>query len=212
MFTQPSEHIMTFHIPDQSQAAWCRGVAAELATPEFQAKMADCFLNSKPTATAGSAFRLTRESLREWILSGMRAASERGFVPQAVDRDVPLEEAVAAFNRPKLPGEWVFVPVSTVGNDPDPSLLTPSENIMFRFLHDWLHAVIGADATFEGELALTLGHICSAAPNSLLFPVFTSEVLGQAAVATLTGEFPEQRLMGACWNVLWLELADLMGV
>lgn len=193
----------TFHLPDASQAAWCRDSAASLATDSLRDKLADCFLNSRPTPTAGSDFNETRVALAEWIDDGMAAARERRIMPIAVDREVSLAEAVAAFNAPALPGEWRHVPVSTIGNDPDPGLLTPAQNLQFRFLHDWLHAVVGADASFEGELALTFAHQVSS--PLILWSVFASEVAGQAAVAIRDGAFPEQKLAGACWNVLWME-------
>lgn len=194
----------TFTTLTDSQAAWCRETAGKLATDSLMADLAHSFTVC-PDATRD---RVTEVApvLKQWIRDGMAEAALARIVPQFVDRVVPLTEAVAAFTSPVLPGEFRIVPVSTVGNEPVPGLMTERENLEFRFLHDWLHAKLGADDSFEGELCLTLAHQCCSPIE--LWPLFTSEVAGQAAVAITTGEFPEQKLAGSCWNVLWLAMAD----
>lgn len=66
-------------------------------------------------------------------------------------------------------------------------------NLQFRVLHDLQHYLIGADFSFEGELAVY---------NSMVIPAtlhdyFWSEIVGQAAVFNTTGQFPEQRVVAA---------------
>lgn len=194
----------TFTALTESQAAWCRETAALLATDSLADTMARSFTGC-PTATRDRVAALA-PTLSAWIADGMAAAALARMAPVFVDREVSLAEAVEAFTRPVLPGEWRLVPVSTIGNEPVPGLMTELQNLQFRFLHDWLHAKTAADATFEGELCLTLAHQCCAPIE--LWPLFASEVAGQAAVAITTGAFPEQKLALSCWNVLWLEMAD----
>jgi hypothetical protein len=119
---------------------------------------------------------------------------------QLVERPVPLAEAVLALTRPILPGESRILPVSTIGNTPVDGLMTWTQNLMFRAVHDHMHATLGVDDTWEGELATTLGHLATSAPQ--IWPILASEVAGQAAVAIFEGEFPEQRLSANCLNVL----------
>jgi hypothetical protein len=117
-----------------------------------------------------------------------------------VERPVPLAEAVAALTRPILPGESRILPVSTIGNAPVAGLMTWTQNLMFRAVHDHMHAKLGMDDSWEGELATTLGHLATSAPQ--IWPILASEVAGQAAVAIFEGEFPEQRLSANCLSVL----------
>lgn len=119
---------------------------------------------------------------------------------QLVERPVPLTEAVAALTRPVLPGESRILPVSTIGNTPVDGLMTWTQNLMFRAVHDHMHAKLGVDDTWEGELATTLGHLATSCPQ--IWPILASEVAGQAAVAIFEGEFPEQRLSANCLSVL----------
>jgi hypothetical protein len=117
-----------------------------------------------------------------------------------VDRAVPLAEAVHALTRPILPGEVRRMPVSVIGNEPVPGLMTARQNIAFRAVHDAMHAKLGADDSWEGELAVTLGHLMTSPPQ--IWPILASEVAGQAAVAIFEGAFPTQRLSGACLPML----------
>lgn len=178
--------------------------------------MADAFLTGPAIETGTTSGRFAVRQLHNWIEDGMMAARERRLMMHVVDREVSLAEAVAAITRPAMPGEWRVVPVSSIGNDPDRSILNPHQNLQFRFLHDWLHAHIGADASFAGELALTAAHMISG--SAMMWPIISSEVAGQAAVAITTGEFPEQRISRACHTVLWSKLSlngalmDAMGL
>jgi len=199
-----------FHLPTKSQAAACRTFGIRCETELLQ-PMADAYLNGPAIETGISSGRQAVRQLHNWIEDGMTAARERRLFMHVVDREVSLEEAVAAITRPALPGEWRIVPVSSIGNDPNRSILNPHQNLHFRFLHDWLHAHVGADASFAGELALTAAHMISG--SAMTWPIISSEVAGQAAVAITTGQFPEQRLSRACHTVLWSKLslqADLL--
>lgn len=132
-------------------------------------------------------------------------ADEFANIPAAVafvDREVPLAEAVLALTRPILPREQRIMPVSTLGTAPVAGLMTEQQNLMFRAVHDAMHAKIGADDTWQGELATTLGHLHTAPPQ--IWPILASEVAGQAAVAIFEGTFPDQRLSRDCIRVLAL--------
>lgn len=115
-------------------------------------------------------------------------------------REVPLAEAVASLTGPRLPGEIRRMPVSTLGTAPVADLMTAEQNLMFRAVHDHMHARLGVDDSWEGELATTLGHLATSAPQ--IWPILASEVAGQAAVAIFEGEFPEQRLSANCLSPL----------
>jgi hypothetical protein len=119
-----------------------------------------------------------------------------------VDRPVPLSEAVHALTRPILPGEPRIMPVSTLGTYPVAGLMTVEQNLMFRAVHDAMHAKLGVDDSWFGELATTLGHLHTAPPQ--IWPILASEVAGQAAVSIFEGDFPEQRLSGLCLRMLAL--------
>ena len=130
-------------------------------------------------------------------------ADEFASIPAHViwcDREVPLAEAVACLTGPKSPGEIRRMSVSTLGTAPVAGLMTAEQNLMFRAVHDHMHAKLGSDDSWEGELATTLGHLATSAPQ--IWPILASEVAGQAAVAISTGEFPDQRLSSACLSVL----------
>jgi hypothetical protein len=85
-----------------------------------------------------------------------------------------------------------FLFISTLGTSAVSDLMTDVENQKFRAVHDWMHLKIGADATWQGELA---------APKEI-WPILVSEVAGQASVTITTGNFPEQRLSAACAELL----------
>jgi hypothetical protein len=135
-----------------------------------------------------------------WLSAGVDKLEHAGVSIACVDREVPLTEAMHALTRPLLPVEDRLLPVSTIGNAPVPGLMTEHENLMFRAVHDAMHAKLGADDSWEGELAVTLGHLMTSPPQ--IWPILASEVAGQAAVAIFEGEFPEQRLSGACLPML----------
>lgn len=132
-------------------------------------------------------------------------AEEFAAIPAAVafvDREVPLAEAVSALTRPILPTERRVMPVSTLGTAPVAGLMTANQNLAFRAVHDHMHAKLGVDDTWAGELATTLGHLHTAPPQ--IWPIIVSEVAGQASVAIFEGDFPEQRLSRECLRVFAL--------
>lgn len=162
--------------------------------------------------TMAAAFRLGGElepSENDLALFHAWLADEFAALPLPVvflDREVPLSEAVAVINGPKLPGEVRPMPVSSLGTAPVAGLMTSEQNLMFRAVHDHMHARLGVDDTWHGELATTLGHLHTAPPQ--IWPILASEVAGQAAVALFEGEFPEQRLSQLCLRMLCLHESD----
>jgi hypothetical protein len=179
-------------------------MAAELASdPSFLPTMAGAFQVGReltPTETDLALFH-------RWL------ADEFLVIPADVcwvDREVPLSEAVLALTRPILPGEVRLLPVSTLGTAPVAGLMTAEQNLMFRAVHDHMHAKLGADDSWQGELATTLGHLLTAPPQ--IWPILASEVAGQASVAIFEGEFPEQRLSRDCLWVLAFSDANPLNI
>jgi hypothetical protein len=141
--------------------------------------------NTIPTHDERKAFRL-------WLLDQFAKMRAEHIEPLFVTREVSIDEAMRALDRVTLPGEIRWLPISRLYNDPNVDLMSQQQNLMFRAVHDWIHHKIGADATFEGELSVTLEHIKSA-PESIHW-ILWSEVACQAAVTISTGSFPEQKL------------------
>jgi hypothetical protein len=156
--------------------------------------------------TMAGAFQLGSElvpSEADLALFHTWLATEFASIPANViwcNREVPLTEAVAALTGPRLPGEVRHMPVSTLGTAPVAGLMTAEQNLMFRAVHDAMHAKLRVDDSWHGELATTLGHLHTAPPQ--IWGILASEVAGQAAVAIFEGEFPEQRLSRDCLRVL----------
>ena len=170
--------------------------AALAANPAVLAGMATSYLQG-PELQPDAA---TLAMFHNWLAEEFDALT-RGACVAWVNREVPLTEAVAALRGPLLPGETHrTLPVSTLGTAPVPGLMTAQQNLQFRAVHDAMHARLGSDDSWEGELATTLGHLATACPQ--IWPILASEVAGQAAVAISTGEFPDQRLSAACLSVL----------
>ncbi len=158
--------------------------------------------------TMAGAFRVGTEHTPSesdlWLFHTWLAAEIAG-IPARLDfvgRHVPLSEAVHALTRPILPGETRLLPVSTLGTSPVAGLMTVEQNLMFRAVHDAMHARLGVDDSWAGELATTLGHLHTAPPQ--IWPILASEVAGQAAVSIFEGDFPEQRLSRDCLRMLAL--------
>jgi hypothetical protein len=169
--------------------------AALAADPSFLPTMAGAFRVGPEHTPSESDLALFHQWLRDEVAT----------IPARlawVNRPVPLSEAVHALTRPILPGEFRVLPVSVVGNDPVPGLMTERQNVAFRAVHDAMHAKLGVDDSWFGELATTLGHLHTAPPQ--IWPILASEVAGQAAVAIFEGDFPEQRLSGLCLRMLAL--------
>jgi hypothetical protein len=141
--------------------------------------------NTIPTHTERKEFRL-------WLLDQFAKMRAERIEPLFVTREVSINEAMMALDRVTLPGEIRWLPISRLHNDPNVDLMSQQQNLMFRAVHDWIHHKIGAAATFEGELSVTLEHIKSA-PESIHW-ILWSEVACQAAVTISTGSFPEQKL------------------
>jgi hypothetical protein len=150
----------------------------------------------------GDEIALDRDTL--WMFHTWLAVEFAGIPARIdfVDREVPLTVAVSALTGPILPGEKRVMPVSTLGTAPVAGLMTSNQNLAFRAVHDHMHAKLGVDDTWQGELATTLGHLHTAPPQ--IWPIIASEVAGQAAVSIFEGEFPEQRLSRECLRVLAL--------
>ena len=177
-----------------SEVAIIRAQAASLAAdPETLPTMAAMF-------RLGSELRPDLDTLRmfhQWLAEEFASIpAEIAFVP----REVPLAEAVLALTRPLLLGERRIMPVSTLGTAPVADLMTAHQNLAFRAVHDAMHAKLGVDDSWAGELATTLGHLRTSPPQ--IWPILASEVAGQAAVAIFEGEFPEQRLSANCLSPL----------
>jgi hypothetical protein len=169
--------------------------AALAADPSFLPTMAGAFrLGTEHTPSESDLWLF-----HTWLVDEVAA------IPARIDfvaREVPLSEAVHSLTRPILPGEFRVMPVSTLGTSPVAGLMTVGQNLMFRAVHDAMHAKLGADDSWFGELATTLGHLHTAPPQ--IWPILASEVAGQAATSIFEGEFPEQRLSGLCLRMLAL--------
>jgi hypothetical protein len=139
----------------------------------------------KPTLNERRDFML-------WLHRQCHAMCRDNIRPLFVSREVHLDEVLTALNRPTLPGETKWFPVSRLFNDPNPDLMSTTQNLWFRAIHDMAHWRIGADDTMEGEFDVTLAHVATA-PSSIHW-ILWSEVAGQAAVAITTGSFPQQKL------------------
>ena len=141
--------------------------------------------NTPPTLAERNAFRL-------WLIDQFSRMRAERIEPLFVTREVSIDEAMMALDKVVLPGEIRWLPISRLNNEPNPDLMSTQQNLMFRAVHDWIHHKVNADATFEGELSVTLEHIRSA-PESIHW-ILWSEVACQAAVTVSTGRFPEQKL------------------
>ena len=141
--------------------------------------------HTKPTHSERKTFGL-------WLMREFHRMRASGIEPLFVTREVPIEEAMAALSRPVLPGETRWLPVSRLNNDPNTDLMSTQQNLMFRAVHDWTHWKEGADASWEGELAVTIAHTLTA-PKEIHW-ILWSEVAGQAAACLETGEFQPQKL------------------
>lgn len=83
--------------------------------------------------------------------------------------------------------------VTSQHNSPNCALFTERQNLQFRALHDWHHILAGSDASFEGE-CISFNQAIKTAPKFIHWILF-SEIIGQAAVAIVTGKFPAQKLV-----------------
>jgi hypothetical protein len=139
----------------------------------------------KPTPAERADFMI-------WLHRQCQAMQRDNIRPVFVSREVHLDEVLAALNRPVLPGETRWFPVSRLFNEPNPDIMSTQQNLWFRAIHDLTHWRIGADDSMEGEFNVTLAHIDTAPPS--IHWILWSEVAGQAAIAITTGAFPKQKL------------------
>jgi hypothetical protein len=133
-----------------------------------------------------------RKDFMVWLLRECQAMERDNIRPVFVTRSVSLSEVITALDRPVLPGEVKWFPVSRLFNEPNPDLMSTTQNLWFRAIHDLTHWRIGANDTMSGELSVTEAHTRTA-PKSIHW-ILWSEVAGQAAVAIHEGEFPTQKL------------------
>jgi hypothetical protein len=139
---------------------------------------------------------------RNWLHAELATITRLGFWPLFTDEESLLPDTIAAFNQPCVDGETTAVPITSLHNEDKHPIWTPLENLLFRFVHDFHHWAINADATFTGELAVTRCVLTPAVrKNDALSRLLASEIVGQAAVTIVFGSFPEQII--AC-NILEL--------
>lgn len=134
-----------------------------------------------------------KQDARVWLMDQFSQVVKKGYWPVFLDGIQPLEIALQAFNQPPADGEYCrMVPVSCDNNDPHP-VWSRIENLLFRFVHDYAHFVIGADTTFDGELAVTR-HTLTAdvRANDALARFLASESVGQIALANVDKVYPAQ--------------------
>jgi len=150
--------------------------------------LATTWINGKHTCPTPTE----RKDFMVWLLREAKRMEAEGIRPVFVTREVPFDEAMAALNQPVLPGEVKWFPVSRLHNEPNVDLMSQTQNLVFRAVHDWTHWKEGAGADWDGELAVTIAHTLTA-PKEIHW-ILWSEVAGQAAVQLTTGEFPKQKL------------------
>jgi hypothetical protein len=171
----------TTQTPMTLSRSGCHGrIDAETLANEWMAAP-----NTVPTLAERKAFRL-------WLIDQFTKMRAERIEPLFVTREVSIDEAMMALDRVVLPGEVRWLPISRLHNEPNPDLMSTQQNLMFRAVHDFVHHKVNADATFEGELSVTLAHIESAPPE--IHWLLWSEVACQAAVTISTGQFPQQKL------------------
>jgi hypothetical protein len=129
-----------------------------------------------------------------WLREQLAHVISLGFWPQFVARESLLREAVAAFECPFPIGiPMRLVPITSLYNDDPHPVWSPLENLLFRFVHDYHHAITGADDTFAGELTVTQ-HILTpkVRTNLPLARFLASEPVGQSALFIQSGTYPRQ--------------------
>lgn len=83
--------------------------------------------------------------------------------------------------------------ISSEHNEPNIAILSKSQNLRFRALHDWHHVRAKSDSTLTGEI-IAFNEAKKTAPAFIHWILF-SEIVMQAAVTIHTGSFPEQKLV-----------------
>jgi hypothetical protein len=130
---------------------------------------------------------------RNWLHAELAKITSLGFWPLFTDEESLLPDTIAAFNQPCVDGETAAIPITSLNNEDKHPVWTPLENLLFRFVHDYHHWVIGADATFTGELAVTRHTLTPAVrKNDALARFLASEPVGQSALFITSGIYPAQ--------------------
>ena len=130
---------------------------------------------------------------RNWLHAELATITRLGFWPLFTDEESLLPDTIAAFNQPCVDGETTAIPITSLYNKDKHPVWTPLENLLFRFVHDYHHWVIGADATFTGELAVTRHTLTPAVrKNDALARFLASEPVGQSALFITSGTYPVQ--------------------
>ena len=137
------------------------------------------FYLGQPAATPSAA---ELSLFRAWIDEQWRRMPAR---VEITPEDVTLRQAMATLQAAGT------LRVSTA-NIEHPHL-TWVENVKFRAIHDWHHAVTGADDTMLGEMR-TYQHARSTAPQAIWW-ILRSEIVLQAAAFYLTGAYQPQKLV-----------------
>jgi hypothetical protein len=133
-------------------------------------------------------------SARRWLMEQFATIIKDGFWPLFLSGSQPLEHAIAAFKSPIVMTESPcrFVPVSADNNGPHP-VWSPIENLVFRFIHDYIHYSIEMPATFEGELAVARHTLTpEVRKDDALARFLASESVGQVSLAIEDGAYPKQ--------------------
>lgn len=180
MMTQTTPTMITPAMMNSTETSMGTDLCSVLANRWLKAP------HQKPT-------REERASFMVWLLRQCQAMERDNIRPVFVSREVSLSEVMAALNRPALPRETKWFPVSRLFNEPHPDLMSTTQNLWFRAVHDLTHWRIGADDSFIGEFNVALEHM-KTAPDSIRWILF-SEVAGQAAVAITDGVFPQQKIV-----------------
>ncbi len=110
----------------------------------------------------------------------------------------PIASLIDCTDQPVIPADFIFYweargrLLITTANSEHP-FWDMRLNTMFRAVHDWHHLVVDRGFGWEGELA-AYRFAVKHAPERIHW-ILRSEILGQAAVALETGEFPAQKLV-----------------
>ncbi|MCL1474148.1 hypothetical protein [Argonema antarcticum] len=74
----------------------------------------------------------------------------------------------------------------------NPSLLTPSNNLFFRAIHNSHHLLLNAPFDWEGDIK-AVRHFCSLTKNRIFHRILFSEIILQAAAScVLGGHLPDE--------------------
>ena len=134
-----------------------------------------------------------RTDAKAWLEAELSFITNLGYWPVFVPRESLLSETLAAFYHPNPIGELTAIPITSLYNDDIHPVWSPLGNLLFRFVHDYHHYLIGADSTFDGELAVTR-HILTpeVRKNDSLARFLASEPVGQSALFITSGTYPKQ--------------------